>query len=216
MTVASREKIVGWYVARGVIRRATTSSCRPGELPRPRPLGAIGERDEFRGTPSPPSTSRWRRRPWRRRAPCRRALTRGNVTAEADRGLARVLQWRTHAPTVAVAIHDASRSTRSSVADEVSAFARVARTSYELVGAPPTLVAAACVVAASPYARAVAEAASHSTRPGAARRRGSRAPRPSARGARQTRPPPRGRSVRAGGDARRLRDGHARPADAVH
>ena len=47
-----------------------------------------------------------------------------------------------------------------SVADEVSAFARVARTSYELVGAPPTLVAAACVVAASPDARAVAEAAS--------------------------------------------------------
>ena len=36
----------------------------------------------------------------------------------------------------------------------------MARTSYELVGAPPTLVAAACVVAASPNARAVAEAAS--------------------------------------------------------
>ena len=36
----------------------------------------------------------------------------------------------------------------------------MARTSYELVGAPPTLVAAACVVAASPDARAVAEAAS--------------------------------------------------------
>ena len=38
----------------------------------------------------------------------------------------------------------------------------MARTSYELVGAPPTLVAAACVVAASPSpeARAVAEAAS--------------------------------------------------------
>ena len=49
-----------------------------------------------------------------------------------------------------------------SVADDVSAFARVARTSYELVGAAPTLVAAACVVAASPSpeARAVAEAAS--------------------------------------------------------
>ena len=63
---------------------------------------------------------------------------------------------------MAVAIHDAVtfHAVDVSVADEVSAFARVARTSYELVGAPPTLVASACVVAASPNARAVAEAAS--------------------------------------------------------
>ena len=65
---------------------------------------------------------------------------------------------------MAVASHDAVtfHAVDVSVADEVSAFARVARTSYELVGAPPTLVAAACVVAASPSpdARAVAEAAS--------------------------------------------------------
>ena len=96
------------------------------------------------------------------------ALTRGNVTAEdliaAEADLVKTLQWRTHAPTVAVAVLDAVtfHAVDVSVADEVSAFARVARTSYELVGAPPTLVAAACVVAASPSpeARAVAEAAS--------------------------------------------------------
>ena len=62
---------------------------------------------------------------------------------------------------MAVAVLDAiTFHAVDAVADEVSAFARVARTSYELVGAPPTLVAAACVVAASPDARAVAEAAS--------------------------------------------------------
>ena len=83
------------------------------------------------------------------------------IAAEAE--LVKTLQWRTHAPTVAVAIHDAVTFHAVdvlSVADEVSAFARVARTSYELVGAPPTLVASACVVAASPDARAVAETAS--------------------------------------------------------
>ena len=82
------------------------------------------------------------------------------IAAEAD--LLKTLQWRTHAPTVAVAVLDAItfHEVDDSVADEVSAFARVARTSYELVGAAPTLVAAACVVAASPNARAVAEAAS--------------------------------------------------------
>jgi len=63
---------------------------------------------------------------------------------------------------IRLSVHDAVafHAVDVSVADEVSAFARVARTSYELVGAPPTLVAAACVVAASPDARAVAEAAS--------------------------------------------------------
>ena len=63
---------------------------------------------------------------------------------------------------MAVAVLDAVTFHAVDDADEVSAFARVARTSYELVGAPPTLVAAACVVAASPSpeARAVAEAAS--------------------------------------------------------
>ena len=63
---------------------------------------------------------------------------------------------------IRLSVHDAVafHAVDVSVADEVSAFARVARTSYELVGAPPTLVASACVVAASPNARAVAEAAS--------------------------------------------------------
>ena len=52
------------------------------------------------------------------------------IAAEAE--LVKTLQWRTNAPTVAVAVLDAItfHEVDVSVADEVSAFARVARTSY--------------------------------------------------------------------------------------
>jgi hypothetical protein len=219
------------------------------------------------------------------------ALTRGNVTAEdliaAEADLVKTLQWRTHAPTVAVAIHDAVtfHAVDVSVADEVSAFARVARTSYAVWKS--TSVSGADNSSRSHFSamtwpswlgRAVRNRHRHaieqasrrwrggrrddSARPrrellistqvlrarrrasdssrGGLRRRGvarrARGRRSGlrtrhalgrlavaaperrsfpARGARQAGRCARARHVRAGGDARRLRDGHARPADAV-
>ena len=82
----------------------------------------------------------------------------GRVVSSRDRST--VLQSSTFGKLDIAHFAKKGHAVDVSVADEASAFARVARTSYELVGAPPTLVAAACVVAASPDARAVAEAAS--------------------------------------------------------
>ena len=168
MTVASRDKIVGWYeqmgaafglgdhlldLATNYLDRALSARSVSADEFRRDAVAAIYLAAKVEGAAA-------------FKAADVAALTRGKVTAEdliaAEADLVKTLQWRTHAPTVAVAIHDAVtfHAVDVSVADEVSAFARVARTSYELVGAPPTLVAAACVVAASPNARAVAEAAS--------------------------------------------------------
>jgi len=96
-------------------------------------------------------------------------LTRGKITniiaAEAD--LVRTLGWRTRAPTVAHAVHDAIafHEVDEGVAAEALAFSRVARTSYELVGVAPIFIAAACVVAASSEPRKVAEKASELNTP---------------------------------------------------
>ena len=166
MTVASREKIVGWYeemgaafglgdhlldLATNFLDRALSARSVSADEFRRDAVAAIYLAAKVEGAAA-------------FKAADVAALTRGNVTAEdliaAEADLIKTLQWRTHAPTVAVAVLDAIKFHEVDVADEVSAFARVARASYELVGAPPTLVAAACVVAASPDARAVAEAAS--------------------------------------------------------
>ena len=168
MTVASRDKIVGWYeqmgaafglgdhlldLATNYLDRALSARSVSADEFRRDAVAAIYLAAKVEGAAA-------------FKASDVAALTRGKLTAEdliaAEADLVETLQWRTHAPTVAVAIHDAVtfHAVDSSVADEVSAFARVARASYELVGAPPTLIASACVVAASPDARAVAEAAS--------------------------------------------------------
>ena len=138
MTVASREKIVGWYeqmgaafglgdhlldLATNYLDRALSARSVSADEFRRDAVAAIYLAAKVEGAAA-------------FKAADVAALTRGKVTAEdliaAEADLVKTLQWRTHAPTVAVAIHDAVtfHAVDVSVADEVSAFARVARTSY--------------------------------------------------------------------------------------
>ena len=172
MTELSRERIVGWYeemgaalglrdhlldLATNFLDRAVSARSVTADEFRQDAVAALYVASKLEGTAAFKATD----------VPVQ---TRGKITniiaAEAD--LVRTLGWRTRAPTVAHAVHDAIafHGVDDFEAAEALAFSRVARTSYELVGVPPSLIAAACVVAASSDARKVAEAASALDTPG--------------------------------------------------